>query len=230
MNECFHQSHRPYHQQQMLHMWATISPHIYLDQSPYHAVLKLSILCCCFFKSQGLSYLLVCSYCPTQCLVCSRKHDAKLFGFISQLCQFIVAAGEYLLCVRHLLGMLLASVEFIPPCMVEQKGSWSSPGLKELAKGHHWWMGMPGFLPKPPGQVQGSRFNMAPGYTVSCAFISPPPVGQVTCRSSKINPIIWYSLMSSSLPSCSVLPINSTLVPQPHSGSVSLLNESSQWH
>lgn len=55
-------------------------------------------------------------------------------------------------------------------------------------------------------------------------------VSSITCRSSKINPIVWYSLMSFSSPSCSVPPINSTLVPRPHSGPVFLLNESSQWH
>ena len=36
-------------------MWGTISPHVYPGQSPYHAVLKLSILCLPVLKPGTLS-------------------------------------------------------------------------------------------------------------------------------------------------------------------------------
>lgn len=92
------------------------------------------LFCACVFKARD-SHLLVCSYCPTQCLVYSRKHGTELFGFLSQLCQFIAAVSEYLLCARHWLSMLHASFEFIPPCMGEEIGHWGSSGLKELTEG-----------------------------------------------------------------------------------------------
>lgn len=165
---------------------------------------------------KGFSYLLACSYYAIP--GCSRKHDVKSYGLKCYLCQFIATVCEYLLGAMHLLSMLHASLEFTPPRVVEQRSSWGSWRLKHLAVGHSWWVAMPGFLLRPPGQVQESTSNMATEYTVPLAFIAPPSVGQLPShkKAVKIKPITWYSLMPFSSHGYSVPPINPTLAPQPH--------------